>query len=119
MLLDEYRGLGLADLATCDTEHQIFDGSSVGLEPARVQTEKGQKGHKPDTLVPVYERVISHNVEEISRCHLVEAFMQEPPFEGRGGSSECGLQEAEIPDAWPPSVSLDLVRVECDHLIER
>ena len=80
MLLDEYRGFGLADPATRDTQHQIFDFSSVGVEPARVQTEKGEQGHEPDALVPVHKRVISHDVEEMGRGDLMEAFVQEPPF---------------------------------------
>ena len=45
--------------------------------------------------------------------------MQEPPLKGCGGCSQGRLQEAEVPDARPPSVSLDLVRVERDHLVER
>ena len=61
MLLDEYRGFGLADPATRDTPDQIFDFSSVGVEPARVQTEKGEQDHEPDALVPVHEGAISHD----------------------------------------------------------
>jgi len=97
--LDEYRGLGLADPAPRDTQYQIFYFLSVGVEPARVQTEKGEKDHEPDALVPVHKRVISHDVEEMGRCHLMEAFVQEPPFEGSQGNSKRGLQEAEVPDA--------------------
>jgi hypothetical protein len=56
VLLDEYRGFGLADPAPRAAQHQIFDFSRVGVEPARVQTEKGEKDHEPDALVPVYKR---------------------------------------------------------------
>jgi len=87
VLLDEYRGFGLADPAPRDTQYQIFDFLSVGVEPARVQTEKGEKDHEPDALLPVYKGVISHDVEEMGRSHLMEAFVQEPPFKGRGGCS--------------------------------
>jgi hypothetical protein len=50
VLLDEYRGFGLADPAPRDTQYQIFDFLCVGVEPARVQTEKGEKDHEPDAL---------------------------------------------------------------------
>src|SRR6266481_5577645 len=119
VLLGEYRSFGLADPAPRDTPYEIFDFSSVGVEPARVQTEKGEQDHEPDALVPVYKRAISHDVEEMGRGHLMEVFVQEPPFKGRGGCSQGRLQEAEVPDARPPSISLDLVRVERDHLVER
>ena len=119
MLLDEYRGFGLADPAPRDTQYLIFDFLSAGIEPARVQTEKGEKDHEPDGLVPIHKGVISHDVEEMGRGHLREIFVQEPPFKGRGGCSQGRLQEAEVPDARSPSVSLDLVRVERDHLVER
>jgi len=33
VLLDEYRGFGLADPASRDSQYQIFDFLSVGVEP--------------------------------------------------------------------------------------
>ena len=70
---------------------------SVGVEPARIQTEKGEKDHQPDAFVPVHKGVISHDVEEMGRGHLMEVFVQEPPFKGREGCSQGRLQEAEVP----------------------
>jgi hypothetical protein len=87
VLLDEDRGLGFADPATSNTQHKTFDFLRVGVEPARVQTEKSQKDHEPNALVPVYKGVISQDVKEMGRCHLRGAFVQEPPFKGGGGSS--------------------------------
>jgi hypothetical protein len=80
VLLDEYRDFGLADPAPRDTQDQIFDFLSIGVAPARAQTEKGEKDHEPDALVRVSKGVISHDVEEMGRRHLMEAFVQEPPF---------------------------------------
>lgn len=99
MLLYEDRRLGLADPATSNAQHQTFEVLRVGGQPARVQSEESQKDHQSNTLVSVYERVISHDMEEVRGCHLMEAFVQEPPFEGSRGNSKRGLQEAEVPDA--------------------
>src|SRR5258705_6262650 len=55
----------------------------------------------------------------MGRYHLVVVFVQDPACKEGGGGCQGRLQEAEVSDARPPSVSLDLIRVERDHLVER
>ena len=87
MFLDENRGRGLADPATSNTLHEMFEVLRVGGQPARVQSKESQKDHEPNPLVTVNKRVVSDDMEEVGGCHLMEAFVQESSFKGSRGDS--------------------------------
>jgi len=87
VLLHEDRCLGLADPTTGHTLYEAFDVLGFGVEPPRVQTKEGQQHHESGALVSVYEGVVSDDVEEVGRGHLLETFVEESCLEGGRGNS--------------------------------
>ena len=87
MLLHEDCCLGFTDPTTGDPLHEAFDVLRFGVEPPRVQTKKGQQRYESGALGSVYEGVLSDDVEEVGRRHLVETFVEETCLEGGRGNS--------------------------------
>lgn len=75
MFPDKHRDFCLGERPVGHTPNEILDFPRLGVEPARVQAKEGQKGYETYTLVSIDERVISHEMEEISCRHFVKASM--------------------------------------------
>src|SRR5712664_130512 len=119
MAADEHGDLRFADPPGGDALDQLGELARVGLEPAPVQTEKGEHRHESGPLIAVHEGVVLDEVEEVRGGHLKDLPVEEFPPEGRLRSGERRFEQPDVADTRPPSVPRDLVRVQGEHLVER
>jgi hypothetical protein len=77
-----------------------------------VHVEKDDRCEQPGALVPVHERMVADDVEQIGRGHREQPVVDELATERRLGLREGRLQEAAIAEPRAAAVRLELRRVD-------
>jgi hypothetical protein len=94
MAPDEHCDLRFADPPDCDALHHVGQEGRAGLQPAPVQTEKGEHRHESGPLVAVHEgMVVPNQMKEVRGRHLEDFPVKKLPPEGRLRNGECRFEQ--------------------------
>jgi hypothetical protein len=74
--------------------------------------------HQPNALVPVDERVVLHDVEQVGRSHCEQPIVHESAVERGLRLSHCGLEHAPVAHAISPAIAPELQCVQVEYVID-
>jgi len=119
MLLNKNCDFCLADPSCRHPGYKIHELVTCRLKGERIQAQEDQHGHETNALVAIDEGMPLDQMKEIGGSHLGQAFMQPSASVRRLRHGQSGFQQGDIANSRTTPVPLDLVRVQCQHFIER
>src|SRR5262249_40938160 len=117
--LDEDSCLRLGYPAGRDSEHEISELVVSCLQRPPIQPEKNQRAHESRPVVPVHERVVPGDMEEIGSRHLGQGSVEVLPPHACLRHPQRRFEQGHVTYAAPAAISLNLVSVKGQDLVQR
>jgi len=109
---------GLSYLALRRRSDDLLECSLVRIDRHVVEGQEVDRGGGTRALVPVHERVILDDVEQVGACHLEEICVQVRSAERRGGLRDSRFQQPLVPQSRRPAVPCNLVLVDLEDVFD-
>lgn len=118
MRLKELCDLWFAGAAHRDSEGEIGELATFGFNRNAIDVKKDQCCCSTSPLVPVNERVIHHNVEQVRGSHLKRKRVQIDTIKACSRLLDCRLQKVHIANLTCAAIERGLIRVNLHYVAE-
>ena len=112
MLPKERCRLGLPQATLCNAHDKGLEIVLGSVQIHAVQGKEDECRNRADALVPIDERMIPDDVEEVRRSHRKQVFVEVVVACACGWHGEGRPEQAEVPDSLGAPIAFNLVTMD-------